>query len=200
MAAWEEVLQKGGADPEAADRLQERITRGREILRRLEIAEHGRRQAAQLQQDLETLQHEVAVADHLVKALGTGGVRKNLLGNRLSAFTNHLNSLLAACTEGRYQLIWQNDFTPLVTRDGHALPMKLLSKSEQLRVGIAVQAAIAKTTGLNFLAVDEVDMLDQDNRDLLTGTLLEVLDGPVRPGAAVLHRGRCATPKPGPPP
>lgn len=54
--------------------------------------------------------------------------------------------------------------------------MKLLSKSEQLRVGIAVQAAIAKTTGLNFLAVDEVDMLDQDNRDLLTGTLLEVLD------------------------
>ncbi len=43
-------------------------------------------------------------------------------------------------------------------------------------MGIALQTAIAKITGLNFLAVDELDMLDQDNRDLLTGSLLSVLD------------------------
>jgi exonuclease SbcC len=176
LPAWEEELQKGGTDTEEIDRLQERIVQGREILRRLEVAEHGRRQARQLQQDLEILQKELAVTEYMVKALGPDGIRKNLLGERLAGLTGEINNLLAACTEGRYQLAWQDNFAPLVTQRGHALPLKLLSKSEQLRVGIAVQAAIAKTAGLNFLAVDEVDMLDQDNRDLLTGALLEVLD------------------------
>ncbi|WP_027365092.1 AAA family ATPase [Desulfotruncus alcoholivorax] len=173
---WEETLQKGGANPEEIDRIQERIVQGREILRRLEVAGYGRRQARQLQQDLEMLEKELAITERMVKALGPDGIRQSLLGDRLSGLTSEINKLLAACTEGRYQLTWQVDFTPLITQNGHALPFKLLSKSEQLRVGIAFQAAIAKMTGLSFLAVDEVDMLDQDNRDLLTGSLLEILD------------------------
>lgn len=175
-SAWEEALHTSGADPEAIDSLQEQIIRGREILRQLEIAEHGRQQAAQLQKDLEILEQEVAIVEHLVKALGPDGIRKSLLGGQLNTLTNQLNSQLAAYTEGHYQLTWQKDFTPLITQNGHSLPVKLLSKSEQLRVGIAFQAAIAKQVGLKFLAIDEVDMLDQDNRDLLTGSLLEVLD------------------------
>ncbi len=176
VAAWEETLHRGGADPEEIDRLQERISQGREILRRLEVAEHGRRQACQLQQDLEMLEVELAVTEHMVKALGPDGIRKSLLGDRLAGFTREINTMLAACTEDSYQLAWQEDFTPLINRDGQALPLKLLSKSEQLRVGIALQAAAAKIAGLNFLAVDEVDMLDQDNRDMLTGTMLDMLD------------------------
>jgi len=176
VPAWEEALEKGGADPEEIDRLQERIVRGREILRRLELAEHGRRQAQQLQQDLELLEKELAVTERMVKTLGPDGIRKTLLGDRIAGLTGEINNLLAACTDGRYRLTWQDDFTPLVHQNGSALPVKLLSKSEQLRAGIAIQAAVAKITGLNFLAVDEVDMLDQDNRDLLTGSLLEALD------------------------
>lgn len=176
VSTWEEALQKGGADPEEIDRLQGRIDQGREILRRLELAEHGHQQARQLQQDLKTLEAELAVTERMVKALGPDGIRKTLLGDRIAGLTKEINTLLAAFTEGRYQITWKDDFTPLVHQDGTALPVKLLSKSEQLRVGIALQAAIAKMTGLNFLAVDEVDMLDQDNRDLLTGTMLGMLD------------------------
>jgi len=169
-------VEPGGIDPEEIDRLQERIARGREILRQLEIAEHERRQADQLQKDLQSLQEEVEVLEYLVKALGPDGIRKNLLGGRLAGFTDQLNSRLAACTEGRYRLAWQGDFTPVIEQNGYSLPMKLLSKSEQLRVGVAFQAAVAQLAGLRFLAVDEVDVLDQDNRDLLTGSLLDMLD------------------------
>ncbi|MBM7855872.1 DNA repair exonuclease SbcCD ATPase subunit [Desulfohalotomaculum tongense] len=124
------------------------------------MAGYGRRQVRQvrqLQQDLELLEKELAVTERMVKALGPDGIRKTLLGDRLAGFTREINNLLTACTEGRYQLT----FTPLITRNGRALPLKLLSKSEQLRVGIALQTAIAKITGLNFLSVDELDMLDQ---------------------------------------
>jgi DNA repair exonuclease SbcCD ATPase subunit len=175
-ATWEETLHKSGADPEEIDRLQGRIDQGREILRRLELAAHGRRQARQMQKDLKAQEEELAVTERMVKALGSDGIRKTLLGDRIAGLTEEINTLLAAFTDERYQITWKDDFTPLVHRDGSALPVKLLSKSEQLRVGIALQAAIARMTGLNFLAVDEVDMLDQDNRDLLTGTLLGMLD------------------------
>ncbi|KAF1084948.1 chromosome segregation protein [Sporotomaculum syntrophicum] len=175
-AGWEETLRKGGADPEEIDRLQGRIDRGREFLRRLEVAEHGCGQADRLQQDLQVLEQELAVAELMVGALGPNGIRKSLLGDRLAGFTREINNMLAACTEGLYRLEWQEDFNPLITRKRQPLPLKLLSRSEQFRVSIALQAAIAKLTGLNFLAVDEVDMLDQDNRDLLTCSLLNVMD------------------------
>jgi len=175
-AEWEEAARQCADGADALARLQQRITRGREILRQLELAGHDRRQAARRQADLAGVQAEYAILDHLVKALGPGAAGQSLLGGRLAEFTARLNEQLAAFTGGRYQLTWQEDFTPAITADGHTLVLKLLSKSEQLRVGIAFQAAVAKITGLNFLAVDEVDILDQDNRDLLTGTLLEALD------------------------
>lgn len=175
-AEWEAALRVGSAGPEAIDRLQGRIDQGRELLHRLECVEHGQLQAGQLQQALQAMEHELAVTEHMVSALGPDGIRKILLGDRLDGFTGAVNDMLAACTEGRYQLAWQEDFTPLITLQGQPLPLKLLSRSELLRVSIALQAAIAKWTGLNFLAVDEVDILDLDNRELLTSSLLEVMD------------------------
>lgn len=129
-----------------------------------------------MQAALTSYQAEYAILDYLVKALGPDGAGQSLLGDRLAEFTGRLNDQLAASTEARYQLAWQQDFTPVIEAGGHPFILKLLSKSEQLRVGIAIQAAIAKITGLKFLAVDEVDMLDQDNRELLTSSLLEALD------------------------
>jgi len=54
-----------------------------------------------------------------------------------------------------------------------AAALKLLSKSEQLRVGIAVSEALSAAAGLKFLAIDEADILEQDNRDLLAGMPLD---------------------------
>jgi len=169
---WEDALRHNGANPEEIDLLQARLQRGQELQRALELTAHGSRQAERLRQSLEELEQQAGLAEHLVKALGPDGIRKSLLGDRLAVLTGEINTWLASCTEGRYQLAWQEDFTPLITRQGQPLPLRLLSTSEQFRVNIALQAAIAQLTGLKFLAVDEVDMLDQDNRDLLMVTML----------------------------
>jgi exonuclease SbcC len=51
-----------------------------------------------------------------------------------------------------------------------------LSRSEQLRAGIAISDALSAAAGLKFLAIDEADILEQDNRDLLSGMLLELAE------------------------
>lgn len=43
-------------------------------------------------------------------------------------------------------------------------------------MGIAIQEALSSAAGLSFLAIDEADMLDQENRDLLTGMLLNLAE------------------------
>jgi exonuclease SbcC len=54
--------------------------------------------------------------------------------------------------------------------------LRLLSRSEQLRAGIAISDALSAAAGLKFLAIDEADILEQDNRDLLSGMLLELAE------------------------
>ncbi len=163
-------------NPGLQEAIEEKIAEGRKILSKLDLAEYGRKQSAQLQADLKILQKEVEILDALVKTLGPDGIRKNLFGGQLEEFTRQLNGTLALITEGRYQLNWNGDFTPMIGVNGSLLPIRLLSKSEQHRVGVAFQTAIAKQAGLKFLAVDEVDMLDQDNRDLLTGAMIDQME------------------------
>ena len=176
LAELEEAARAPVADPEELDLLQARITKGREILRQLEVAGHVRQHTTRLQDGLADLQREVDILEHLVQVLGPDGVKQTLLGDRLAGFTKQLNDNLAAFTDGRYQLAWGEDYTPVIRHSGHVLPVRLLSKSEQFRVGVAFQAAIAKAAGLKFLAVDDMEILDQGNLDLLTGYLQTLVE------------------------
>ncbi len=49
-----------------------------------------------------------------------------------------------------------------------ALDLKQLSRSQALRFSVAFQAALAKVTEVNFIVLDEVDMLLEDIRQQLT--------------------------------
>jgi DNA repair exonuclease SbcCD ATPase subunit len=59
----------------------------------------------------------------------------------------------------------------VVTRDGH--PMRL-SGSERWRVSVALADALAQLSGLRFLALDEVSLLDAGNRTALVEMLMSV--------------------------
>ncbi|MDF9408198.1 hypothetical protein L7E55_07470 [Pelotomaculum isophthalicicum JI] len=84
-----------------------------------------------------------------------------------------MNANLAGLTDGEYSVEFAPDMSPIVKHASAVVPARLLSTSEQLRVGIAVQEAIAAYLGLRILAIDGADLLDQDNRDRLTGFVLE---------------------------
>jgi len=162
---------------EDLDQLEAAICRAESAL-----AQHGEAEAlagrkAALERDFETLDAEVADLEVLVKALGPDGLRRDLLAGILEGFVGRVNDRLGRLTEGAYQVSLAPDMAILCRANGGPLlPLKLLSKSEQLRVGIAVSEALSAAAGLRFIAIDEADMLDQENRDLLAGMLLDTAD------------------------
>jgi DNA repair exonuclease SbcCD ATPase subunit len=135
----------------------------------------GRKTA--LEQDAETLAAEVADLEALVKALGPDGLRRDMLAGILEGFVGRVNDRLGRLTEGAYQVALGGDMAILCRANGGpVLPLRLLSRSEQLRAGIAISDALSAAAGLKFLAIDEADILEQDNRDLLSGMLLELAE------------------------
>ncbi|MDO7787894.1 AAA family ATPase [Desulforamulus aquiferis] len=153
------------------------IRRAEEQLARAKEAANLAKRLEEMKSDQRLLADEVEQMEILVKALGPEGLRKNILGGILDNFLGRVNERLARLTEGAYQISLAEDMTILCRANGGPLlPLKLLSKSEQLRVGIAISDALSAKAGLNFLAIDEADMLDQENRDLLTGLLLDLAE------------------------
>lgn len=132
---------------------------------------------AALEQDIAALQQEVRHLETLVGAFGSRGMKKGLLERMLQPFTGRVNRNLSQLTGGTYRLTHDDAGRILVYAGGIPLPLPALSTSEQFRVGIAIQEALAHFLGLRFLAIDGADILDQANRDLLTGFLLGLLEG-----------------------
>jgi exonuclease SbcC len=100
-----------------------------------------------------------------VELLGPKGARVGALGSALEAFQHDINYAL---DEFGYVLAFSVDpwGVNVSGRDS-----ALLSSSERLRVGLCFALALAKVTGINFVALDAADMLDAQGR----GVLMEVL-------------------------
>ena len=59
------------------------------------------------------------------------------------------------------------------SKDNHlSLSLKYLSESEQFRLAVAFQIALAIVTGLRFVVIDRADVLDKEKRKMLTSLLL----------------------------
>jgi exonuclease SbcC len=158
-------------------RLEAAMVQSAEALSRCQEKEAlaGRRAALEL--EVQNLAAAVADLEMLVKALGPDGLRQDLLSHILAGFVSRVNDRLGRLTKGAYQLSLSAGMTLLCrVSGGPLLPLPLLSRSEQLRVGIAVSEALSAAAGLLLLAVDEADMLDQENRDLLAGMLLDTAE------------------------
>ena len=51
-------------------------------------------------------------------------------------------------------------------------PVETFSRSEQYRIGVAIQLTLTELTGIGFAIVDETDLLDIENRALFSGLLI----------------------------
>ena len=109
---------------------------------------------------------EVTRLEGLVEELGPNGVRVPALAAALGKFES-------ATVRYLQPFGWTVQFRVdpwQVIVNGR--PVETYSKSEQYRIGIALQLAIAQLSGLNFAIVDETDILDRENRTALTHLLL----------------------------
>ena len=154
-------------EPEGLDQVRARIKAGEQILEeatRWHEANRLHRESRDAHADLE---REVAWLEHLVEQLGPKGLVVDALETARAAFEARVNRALA---KWGYSIGFVLD--PWLVRV-NGRPSSQLSISERLRVGIALQLAVAELCGLMFVTIDQVDLLDAENRAIL----LEVLDG-----------------------
>ena len=113
--------------------------------------------------------------ERLCKALGPKGIRARAIAGPLQDLEAGINARLNEYSPGhRVELTSKEGFDLRVYGPGNAdrpLPIKGLSTSERLRVGVALQDALSHLTGLRFLLIDNLDMLDADNEWRLFATL-----------------------------
>jgi hypothetical protein len=100
---------------------------------------------------------EIAFYDVLQKAFSPAGIPTEMIAEALGPINILLAVAAAHLFPGRTLTL-----TPELNFVLEGAP--LLSKSAELRVGVAIQYALAKLAGARLLMVDEVDMLDPENR------------------------------------
>jgi len=117
----------------------------------------------------ETLVREHEDADALAQALAASGVESELLQEALIPIRSRLD------TTGKMlgEVTIDDDLTVRTVVNGHPRLYEQLSRSQRLRLGIAMQDAIAQASGLPLLLVDELDVFVGPDR----AAVLRVLRG-----------------------
>jgi DNA repair exonuclease SbcCD ATPase subunit len=162
-------------DPEALRReiavLDERLARGRQLLAALDAADRAATELAEAQRRAQDARADVEALEALVAALGPAGAKNRLLRelcDRLEAEANRSLDTLGApaarlATEGRFGV---------EVRVGAWAPVAVLSRSERLRVGAALQAALCGLLRVPLLVIDDADGLTPAGRSRLIRWLL----------------------------
>lgn len=119
-----------------------------------------------------------AMLDALVKKLEPDGLPAQAMRETIGSVIEAINDVLARFSSfsleaepGKEFQLWANG----TGADGqdYRLPVRCLSESEQLRVGAAIQVALAELTGFGFVIVDAADRCDGPNRVGLLQMLLQ---------------------------
>lgn len=154
-------------EPEGLEQLRERITRGEQTLNdaRAWVAADKAHKDAQAVYDKQRA--IVERLELLCEKLGPKGLILDALERARQAFEERVNVPLA---KWGYELRFTLDPWRVLVNGRKSTQ---LSESQKLRVGIALQLAIAEISGLDLVAIDRVDMFDSANRAILA----DVIDG-----------------------
>ena len=150
----------------AISNLKDRIANGERVLRDVRAYWQTRKDYEKAVAEHKTREEEVGRLETLVDVLGPKGVRQEALDSSLKDFEAAVNPYTKPFG---WAVAFQLDPWDVLVNER---PLRTYSRSEQHRLGIAVQLAIAEMSGLSFAVIDEVDMLDDANRTLLTKMLL----------------------------
>lgn len=131
-----------------------------------------------IKRELAEAEARAEMLDALVKKLAEGGpLRTEASSGTVGAVLDDINEILEQFAPFEVSLNEDGLRVAHLSGDeaqqsGH-VPVRLLSESEKLRVGAAIQVAFARLTGFDFVIVDAADRLDTHNRGPLLGMLLQ---------------------------
>lgn len=146
--------------PAAGPEVDTAAARG--ALERATVRERAWRQ----QRDADELHQRIADNDALLKILAGDGLRAAKLARVLDAFNRTSLAELTAAAD------WPAvEITPDMAISAGGRPYRLLSTSEQYRVRVTLQVAMARLDGSDALVIDAADLLDAPARSGLIALL-----------------------------
>ena len=132
--------------------------------------------------------------DGLAQAMKPTGVESDLLRELVPAFAGRASEITQAVGLGELQV--SDDLDLRILRGGIAWAPAQLSRSARLRLGIAIQHAIASLAGFPLLVVDEIDVFNSEVQPFVLGALMQASARYAAVlGLATLRVGAPAAPK-----
>lgn len=160
---------------EEAGALEERISKGHALVAQVGQAAGRERQLAEASEKVAALAERVKDLEELVAMLGAGpgGVKAKLMADLVDVLGGTVSNNLRDLTGGAYRVSIEVDpeFRILINNGTTCVEPKHLSTSERFRVGIAFAVELARMSRLGLLVIDDAEVLDAENRALLSGYL-----------------------------
>lgn len=154
------------------DIIKQQIAKAEENLDTARRAQEAANAADQLATHVATLTARAELLNGLVDKLAPNGLPAQAMADTVGLVVDAINRVLAEFTDFTLEISTGIDFALDVLRHGERTAVSLLSESEKLRVGAAIQVAFAHLTSFGFVIVDAADRLDTTNRPALLGMLL----------------------------
>jgi len=154
------------------DMVQTAIAEQEAAIRTAYAAQQARKHREETERMLAQARQEVALLDRLVEKFGPAGLPAQAMTTTVGQVIDAINDVLKTFTGFQLAIDPGADFSLAVVRGDETTPIRLLSESERLRVGAAIQVAFARLTGFPLVVVDAADRLDAANRPQLLAMLL----------------------------
>ena len=124
------------------------------------------------------LTHKLNALEVLVQAFSPKGIMADLLSKAVRSLNESLAQTMKKLTSGKYSLEMNvNDDVDIHLIDHHngtRTNVRLASSSERFRAGIVIQSGLSGLTGLRFMLIDGLDILDQENKGFFFRFIQEV--------------------------
>lgn len=124
--------------------------------------------------ELEVLKKSAADLDTMVKYFDKDGIKAELLGKHIGAFTHEVNAGLVAWGYKATFTIEPYEFN-VTTSLGVTSPAKELSDSEKLLFSVALQCAVAKQSQIGLVVCDRMDTFLPSEREKVNACLYNML-------------------------
>jgi hypothetical protein len=147
--------------------LAERIKVGRSVLEKAKQWKLRRELVDQAAERMKELEIKSGQLESLVEFFGPKGVRLQLIHDKVSKFQDAVNGHLKGFG---FELDIQVDPWLIKAR---TRPVASLSRSERFRLGVALQIALAKWSKMNFICVDNAEILTPPFRTIMLDMIKE---------------------------
>ena len=169
-----ENIQSPAQLQEEVDTLGQRIAKGDELIRKLDIRETQEKYQADVKEKAIKAAEEVDILEVLVEAFGPKGIRVKMLTEVTEQLQARAAERMELLTGGVYRVEFSPEFAPVIFKNNIPVPLKKLSTGERLLLGVVMQDILSGLARARLLVVDDANHLDQGNKNALLGMLMRV--------------------------